>query len=65
VIKKVKINPGCVSCGACQSVCGEVFEIKGISQVRPQADLNINEQEIKEAVKACPVGCIEVVREEK
>ena len=64
MIKEVKINPGCVSCGACQAVCEEVFEIKGVSQVKPQADLNINEQKIKEAMKACPVGCIEVVEEE-
>lgn len=60
MIKKVTINPGCVSCGACQASCPEVFEIKGISQVKNEADLNANEQKIKEVSRVCPVECIEV-----
>jgi len=63
MIKKVTIILGCVSCGACQATCPEVFKIKGVSQVNPEADLNANEQKIKEASRICPVGCIEVEEE--
>ncbi|MCD6476908.1 MAG: ferredoxin [Candidatus Aenigmarchaeota archaeon] len=42
----------CIGCGACASLCPEVFEIKeGKAHV-------ISDKECKEAIDACPVGAI-------
>ena len=43
----VKVNDSCIGCGACESICSEVFSIDGIAQVNEAAD-------------ACPVSAIEV-----
>ncbi len=63
-ITRVAINPGCVSCGACQIICPKVFKIDGISSVNPIADLNENAACIKDAAAACPVGVISVIEDE-
>ena len=63
MIKNVKINPGCVSCGTCEVVCPNVFEVKEIVEIRKNADLRANEEEIKEAAQTCPVGAIEIEEE--
>jgi ferredoxin len=52
--------PGCISCGTCQAVCPEVFEINPISVVRSGADFIINEESIREAAEICPVSVIDV-----
>ncbi len=45
----------CIGCGACESICPEVFQLKnGKSEVKKQG----NEPCIKEAAEACPVGAI-------
>jgi len=45
----------CIGCGACASVCGQVFEIKGgKSQVKAQKDLPC----VNQAIAACPVQAI-------
>ncbi len=59
-MKKVKILPGCISCGTCQVICPEVFEVTDISHIKPDADLNKNEEKIKEAAEMCPVSVIEM-----
>jgi len=59
-MKKVKILPGCISCGTCAYICPEVFEVKDISYVKPDADLEKNAEKINEAVQMCPVGVIEI-----
>jgi ferredoxin len=59
-MKKVKILPGCISCGTCQVVCPEVFEVTDVSHVREDADLEKNKEQINEAVQMCPVGVIEI-----
>lgn len=64
-IKKVNINPGCISCGACQAVCPEVFEMKGVAYVKDSIDLNSYSDKIDEAVHMCPVEVIEVIRGEE
>lgn len=63
MIKNVKINPGCVSCGTCEVVCPNVFEVKEIVEIRKNADLRVNEEGIKEAAQTCPVGAIEIEEE--
>ncbi|OQA35876.1 MAG: hypothetical protein BWY54_00398 [Candidatus Dependentiae bacterium ADurb.Bin331] len=58
-MKKVVINPGCITCGACEFIAPEVFEVTDISHVKKNADLNAHTQLIKDAVLACPVNVIE------
>lgn len=57
-MKKVYIVPGCISCGTCESVCPEVFEVKAVAEVKEGADLDSHEEEIKEAAEICPVSVI-------
>jgi len=57
-MKKVYIEPGCIGCGSCESICPKVFKVDGISQIRENADLEKNESCIKEASMICPVGVI-------
>jgi ferredoxin len=57
-MKKVSIAPGCVSCGTCQAICPEVFEVTDVCHVKNDVDLVKYEKKIKEAAQACPVGVI-------
>lgn len=55
----VKVNDSCIGCGACESICSEVFTIDGIAQVN-EAAVADNIDAVKEAADACPVSAIEV-----
>jgi ferredoxin len=57
-MKKVWIEPGCITCGACEFMCPAVFEVTDISHVKPDADLSGNSESIKAAANACPVNVI-------
>ncbi|MBD3231393.1 ferredoxin [Candidatus Dependentiae bacterium] len=57
---KIKILPGCISCGTCEVVCPEVFKVSDVSHLKKDADLEQNKEKIKEAAQMCPVGVIEV-----
>ena len=57
-IKKVWIEEGCTSCGLCESICPEVFEMPDEAIVIAGADLVANEANIKEAAESCPVEII-------
>jgi ferredoxin len=59
-MKKVYISPGCISCGTCEAICPEVFEVKDVSHVKPDADINKYETLIKEAADICPVQTIKI-----
>lgn len=63
-IKKVRIIPGCISCGTCEAICPKVFEVKDIAYVKDDAEIAGNEEEIREAVDMCPVSVIEIDEEE-
>ena len=55
----VRVEDGCIACGACESICGNVFSIEDKAVVDASAvAANINE--VKEAAEACPVGAITV-----
>ncbi|MBQ7450747.1 ferredoxin [bacterium] len=56
---KVKVNDGCIACGACESVCDAVFKVADVAVVNESAVAE-NEACVKEAADACPVGAIEV-----
>lgn len=55
----VKVNDGCIGCGACESVCSEVFSVSDKAEVN-EAAVADNIDCVKEAADACPVGAIEV-----
>lgn len=57
-MKKVTIEPGCITCGACEFIAPEVFEVTDISHVKKDADLAKNKELIKAAASACPVNVI-------
>ncbi|HSH52150.1 MAG TPA: ferredoxin [Bacteroidales bacterium] len=57
-ITKVWIEEGCTSCGLCESICPEVFEMPEEAIVKEDADFASNEEGIKEAAESCPVEII-------
>jgi len=54
---KVTISDDCICCGACESICGDVFSIADKAVVN-EAAVAANEDAVKEAVEACPVAAI-------
>ncbi len=58
-MKKVIINPGCITCGACEFIAPEVFEVTDISHVKKDAPLEQCKDEIRQAAQSCPVQVIE------
>ena len=57
-MKKPIINPGCISCGACQFYAPDVFEVTDVSRVKKDADMEKNREKIDHAIKECPVSVI-------
>lgn len=56
--KKVIIEPGCITCGLCEFIAPEVFEVTDISHVIPGACTTANDSAIQESVERCPVQVI-------
>lgn len=54
---KVRIEDGCIACGACESFCSAVFKVEDVATVNQDA-VEANEAAVKEAADACPVGVI-------
>lgn len=57
-MKKVTIEPGCISCGSCEYLAPEVFEVTDISHVKKDANLVSCKEKIKQAAAACPMKVI-------
>lgn len=57
-MRKVKIIPGCITCGTCEFIAPEIFEVLDIARVKKNIDIAKYEKDIIEAVKACPVQVI-------
>lgn len=59
---KVIVNQdNCIGCGACCAYSEEVFEINddGLSDVKVEEIPENEEQNVKDAIDACPTGAIE------
>lgn len=58
---KVKVNQdACISCGACEAICPEVFELndEGLSTCKtPEIKEELQEQ-VQDAIDSCPTGAI-------
>lgn len=57
-MKKVWIEPGCITCGACEFIAPNVFEVTDISHVKTNVSLDEEKESIKIAAQACPVSVI-------
>ena len=57
-ITKVWIEEGCTSCGLCEGISPEVFEMPDEAEVKDGADFSAHEDEIKDAAESCPVEVI-------
>ncbi len=62
-IKKVWVEDGCISCGLCEEVAEDIFEVDELSEVKEGADFEANEDAIKEAAEGCPVEVIKFEEE--
>jgi ferredoxin len=60
VISKVTIEDGCIVCGVCETICPEVFKVNDTAEVLKDADLEANEEKIREAANSCPVSVIKI-----
>lgn len=58
-MKKVWIKPGCITCGTCEFIAPDVFEVTDISRVKNNAPLQACTQEIQKAIAQCPVQVID------
>ncbi len=57
-MKKLYIEPGCVSCGSCAAICPQVFTMNRTATVLPDANLEKHAKLIQEAADLCPVQVI-------
>ncbi|OGB86627.1 hypothetical protein A3J41_03460 [candidate division TM6 bacterium RIFCSPHIGHO2_12_FULL_38_8] len=64
-MKKVWIAPGCITCGRCEFIAPEIFQVSDIAHLVAQADLAKHAEVIQEAAKTCPVQVIKYVLENK
>jgi ferredoxin len=58
-ISKLWIEDGCTSCGLCEEICPEVFELQDIAVIKEGVDFNDYEDGIKESADSCPVEVIQ------
>jgi len=54
-MKKLWIEPGCITCGMCEFIAPKVFEVTDVSHIKPDADLQENAELIEQSVIECPV----------
>lgn len=64
-MKKVRIEPGCITCGLCEFIAPDVFEVTDVSRIKKNADIEKNKIEIEQAVRGCPVAVIVYDSEKK
>lgn len=62
-MKKLRIEPGCTTCGLCEFIAPNIFEVTDISHVKPDAPIEKYEQEIADAIEQCPVQVITYTKE--
>ena len=55
---KVKVNEGCLGCGACTGICPDDFELddEGLAKVIVE---ETEDPAVQDAIDGCPVGVIE------
>lgn len=64
-ITQVTIQPGCITCGLCEFIAPDVFEVKDISYVKKDAEFALHANAIKQAAHECPVEVIMYTEKEE
>lgn len=54
--KKIIIEPGCITCGMCEFIAPDVFEVTDIARVKDQS--KYDERLVEKAIRECPVSVI-------
>jgi ferredoxin len=62
-MKNVTVEPGCISCGSCQFIVPEVFEVTDTSHVKYPVDFQKFGNCIRNAAAKCPVQVIKIEEE--
>lgn len=62
-MKKLFIEPGCITCGLCEFLAPKVFEVTDVSRVLPDAQIEQALLGVQQAVEQCPVQVIKFVEE--
>ncbi len=62
---KVWIAPGCITCGRCEFIAPEVFEVTDIAHVKNDANIAKHAQAIDQAIATCPVQVIKLSSDDK
>lgn len=57
-MKKVWIEPGCITCGLCEFLAPRVFEVTDVSRVRERAPIDQDSAVVESAAAQCPVSVI-------
>ncbi len=57
-MKKLWIEPGCITCGMCEFIAPKVFEVTDVSHIKSDANIQENSDLIEQSVKDCPVFVI-------
>ena len=58
-MKKLWIEPGCITCGMCEFIAPDIFEVTDISHIKTDAVLQGKEDLIEQSVQECPVSVIQ------
>ena len=58
--KVIVIEESCISCGICEAMAPDIFEIDGVSTVVNSEVTSENEELINNVVNDCPTSAIEV-----
>jgi ferredoxin len=62
-IKSVRLDESkdqCISCGNCEAICPEVFEVPDKMVVKKGVDFGRYEDKIREAIDSCPTNVIAI-----
>mgnify|MGYP002134156234 CR=1 FL=1 len=57
-MKKLWIEPGCITCGMCEFIAPKIFEVTDISHIKIDGNIEENLDLIEQSVQECPVSVI-------
>ncbi len=64
-MKKVWIDPGCITCGRCEFIAPEIFEVLDVAYIKPNVNIEKHEQAVVQAAATCPVQVIKYCLQDK
>lgn len=64
-MKKIVIEPGCITCGKCEFIAPELFEVLDVAYVKKDVDPQAFENALNLAIQSCPVQVIKCLQIDK